>query len=55
MPTPLALTLDVPHPGGDFIAGCQCADEPIPVYVMSGRKVEDPERDLLDPCFVGGE
>ena len=48
MPTPLALTLDVPHPGGDFIAGCQCANEPIPVYVMSGRKVEDPER-MLDP------
>ena len=44
MPTPLALTLDVPHPGGDFIAGCECADEAIPVFVMSGRKVEDPDR-----------
>ena len=44
MPTPLALTLDVPHPGGDFIAGCECADEPIPVFVMSGRNVEDAGR-----------
>jgi len=44
MPTPLALTLDIPHPGGDFIAGCECADEPIPVFVMSGRNVEDLNR-----------
>ncbi len=44
MPTPLALTLDIPHPGGDFIAGCECGDEPIPVFVLSGRNVEDPNR-----------
>ena len=44
MPTPLALTLDVPHPGGDFIAGCQCAHDEIPVFVMSGRNVEDINR-----------
>jgi len=44
MPTPLGLTLDIPHPGGDFIRGCDCADDAIPVYVMSGRNVEDPNR-----------
>ena len=44
MPTPLALTLDVPHPGGDFLAGCECADEALPVFVMSGRNIEDPGR-----------
>ena len=44
MPTPLALTLDIPQPGGDFIAGCECGDAEIPVFVMSGRKVEDPNR-----------
>ena len=44
MPTPIALTLDIPHPGGDFIAGCECANEAIPVFVMSGRNVEDPNR-----------
>ena len=44
MPTPIALTLDIPHPGGDFIAGCDCADDAIPVYVMSGRNLEDPNR-----------
>ena len=48
MPTPLALTLDVPHPGGDFVAGCNCADEPLPVFVMSGRNVEDPDQQI-DP------
>ena len=44
MPTPLALTLGIPHPGGDFIAGCECADDAIPVFVMSGRNLEDPNR-----------
>ena len=48
MPTPIALTLDVPHPGGDFLDCSQCADDTMPIFVMSGRKIEDPESDL-DP------
>ena len=47
MPTPIALTLDVPHPGGDFL-GCQDTNDPLPVFVMSGRNVEDPNQPL-DP------
>jgi len=44
MPTPVALTLNIPHPGGDFRDCSRCADEAIPVFVMSGRNVEDPNR-----------
>lgn len=46
MPTPLALTLDIPHPGGNFLEGCDCAQEPFPVYVMSGRKIVDPQQTI---------
>ncbi len=46
MPTPLALTLGLPHPGGDFIESCQCGEEPTPVFVISGRNVEDASRKL---------
>ena len=48
MPTPLALTLGLPHPGGDFKESCQCAEEPVPVFVVSGRNIEDANR-KLDP------
>ena len=48
MPTPVALTLGAQHPGGDFLQGCQCAEDPVPVFVMSGRNVED-FYDKLDP------
>ena len=41
MPTPVALTLGIPQPGGDFIAGCDCASDKFPVFVISGRNVED--------------
>ena len=48
MPTPLALTLGVPHPGGDFRDGCNCGEEPAPIFVVSGRNIEDPNQ-KLDP------
>ena len=41
MPTPIALTLGIPQPGGDFTGACQCADEALPIFVFSGRNVED--------------
>lgn len=44
MPTPVALTLNIPHPGGDFSDCSQCADEAIPVFVMSGRNIEEPNQ-----------
>ena len=44
MPTPIALTLGAPYPGGDFRDTCQCGDEPVPVFVVSGRNVEQADR-----------
>ena len=44
MPTPIALTLNIPHPGGDFHDCGMCADEAMPIFVMSGRHVEDPNQ-----------
>ena len=40
MPTPIALTLGAPYPGGDFRETCQCGNESVPVFVVSGRNVE---------------
>ena len=44
MPTPLALTLGVPQPGGDFKEACNCNDKEIPVFVISGRALEEQKR-----------
>ena len=41
MPTPLALTLGIPQPGGTFQTCTECADEELPVFVISGRDVVD--------------
>ena len=46
MPTPLALTLGIPLPGGNF--RCQNGDDPLPVFVISGRDIEDPT-DPINP------
>ena len=48
MPTPLGLTLGLQHPGGDFHFACNCAKDEIPVFVVSGRNLEDAD-DPLNP------
>lgn len=48
MPTPLALTVGLPHPGGDFREPCTQADDDIPVFVVSGRNLKT-EADGPDP------
>ena len=48
MPTPLALSLGLVHPGGDFADSCQCGDEDVPIFIVSGRNVED-VNDSIDP------
>ena len=47
-PTPLALTLGISQPGGNFVSTCECGNQPIPVFVVSGRDVEDPS-DPINP------
>lgn len=52
MPTPLGLTLGLPHPGGDFSDSCACSKCEIPVFVVSGRSLrEDSDSDMkrVDP------
>ena len=44
MPTPVALTVGVPAPGGDLQDACNCKDDEIPVFVISGRALEMPTR-----------
>ena len=44
MPTPLALTLGLQHAGGDFHAACACSENEFPVFIVSGRNVEDASR-----------
>ena len=48
MPTPLGLALGVPHPAGDLHAADANADADIPVFVISGRGIADPD-DSLNP------
>ena len=48
MPTPIGLSLGLPHPGGDFSEACACSDSEIPVFVVSGRNLEK-NRSELDP------
>ena len=48
MPTPLALTLGIPQPGGDFISSCQSTDAELPIFVISGRNLIDPS-DPINP------
>lgn len=47
MPTPLALALGLPHPGGDFVSACNCRDDDVPIFVVSGRNIEN--ESALDP------
>ncbi len=50
MPTPIGLAIGLPHPGGDFLETCQCSDDEIPVFVVSGRSLKDAsDRPVLDP------
>ena len=42
MPTPLALSLGVAQPGGDFASGCVCGSEELPIFIVSGRNVKQP-------------
>ena len=46
MPTPLGLSLGLPHPGGDFRK--TLGDKKVPIYVVSGRNLEDVAKGL-DP------
>ncbi|QEG22112.1 alpha/beta hydrolase [Mariniblastus fucicola] len=48
MPTPIALTLGLPQPGGDLSIGCASAEELAPIFVVSGRDIRDPNN-TLDP------
>ena len=52
MPTPLALALGIPLPGANFANSCDCADDALPVFVISGRDVEDPS-DPINPFGDG--
>ena len=46
MPTPIALTLGIPQPGvsstGKTTNPIQCADAELPIFIISGRDLEDP-------------
>ena len=48
MPTPIALALGIAQPGGDFVDGCECGNEALPIFVVSGRNVVDPSNSI-DP------
>ncbi len=48
MPTPIGLALGVPHPGGDFTDSCACSTSEIPVFIISGRNLEE-DHGGLDP------
>lgn len=48
MPTPISVALGLQHPGGDFEFACNCATEEIPVFVVSGRNLEE-KGNSLDP------
>ena len=41
MPTPIALTLGIPQPGGNFNSCCESGDTKLPIFIVSGRDVED--------------
>lgn len=44
MPTPISIVAGLPHPGGDFVEACHCTKHEVPVFVVSGRNIESPER-----------
>jgi len=44
MPTPLGLSLGIPHPGGDFHKSM--VKENIPIFIVSGRNLEDNEDEI---------
>ena len=48
MPTPIGLAVGMPHPGGDFHDACGCADDEIPIFVVSNRTL-DQKQDGPDP------
>ena len=52
MPTPIALTLGIPEPGfsstGNSTNPIRCADAELPIFVISGRNLENPS-DPINP------
>ncbi len=44
MPTPAGIAVGLPHPGGEFHEACQCADDEIPIFIVSGRNLESKKR-----------
>jgi len=44
----LAISLGIAQPGGDLTESCQCGDDDLPIFVISGRNVED-ESDPVNP------
>jgi len=44
MPTPAGIAVGLPHPGGEFHEACQCSDDEIPIFIVSGRNLESKKR-----------
>ena len=41
MPTPIGITAGLPYPGEDLHQSCACAGNEVPVFVVSGRNLEE--------------
>lgn len=44
MPTPLRIAVGLPHPGDDFETSCARCGKDVPIFVVSGRNVKQPEQ-----------